>query len=160
MNLLESKLVDMAQENDNPYLGLDAAQLQAAAARRAAELAPGGPKRTAEQRAWIAADTRHLLLALAAAPASEPELPDPSLIPGATAFLQTQAARLDQAQRDQRLAALDIASDEWLGAAGMVPWYRWHFVGGQPLMEVAMASDEGLMTALRLLVAKPRGRRR
>lgn len=83
-----------------------------------------------------------------------------SLIPGATEFLRKHAERLGQLDPAGRLAILDAASDEWLGAAGMVPWYRWHFVGGQPLMEVAMASDEGLMTALRLLVAKPRGRRR
>jgi hypothetical protein len=133
----------------NPYRDQPRDALHTAANKRAAELMKPTVARTPEQRAALALDTAHLLLALAPYVSNGEYVagtPLNTLQGGQIGLRDVFVAKYAKLLRDARYVVFMEAADAALGG-GVAMWKAAPETGGA-LYESAMKSDDGLMAAL------------
>lgn len=145
----------------NPYRDQPRDDLHTATHRRAGELMNPTVTRSKEERAALALDTAHLLLALAPHVSNGEFVagtPLNTLQTGQIGLRDVFVAEYEKMLRDARYSIFMRAADAVLGS-GVASWKATNETGGA-LYEAAMQSEDGLFAALERMQAmynaKPR----
>jgi hypothetical protein len=134
----------------NPYLDRPLSQLFAACQQRAEGLLRRDQSYTAAERASLAHDTAHLLLAVSPALAHGEEMPGSparAILQGRGDFVEEHWRAHESALRSARYRTLVMASDLALGGHARI-WRRDARVDGDLIYDVALSSEMGLLRAL------------
>ncbi|HEY5803064.1 MAG TPA: hypothetical protein VIT90_05170 [Lysobacter sp.] len=134
----------------NPYLDRPLSQLFAACQQRADGLLRREHSYTPEERASLAHDTAHLLLAVSPALAHGEDMPGSparAILQGRGDFVEEHWRAHESALRSARYRTLVMASDLALGGQARV-WRRDARIEGELVYDLALSSEMGLLRTL------------